>query len=61
MIIANDEDDMLSDLIDALVDAVNRESKKDMEKAYRDLEKVGVDKMTASLLAIERVLDKRSS
>lgn len=52
---------MLSDLIDALVDAVNRESKKDMEKAYRDLEKVGVDKMTASLLAIERVLDKRSS
>lgn len=42
---------MLADMIDDLVKA---ESMKDVEKAYRMLEKVGVDRKTATILAKER-------
>lgn len=41
---------MLSDMIAALITA---ETEKERETAYRNLEKVGVDRMTADLLARE--------
>ena len=41
---------MLMDLIMALVEAVDP---KDKEKAYRRLEKVGVDRKTADIMAAE--------
>lgn len=41
---------MLMDLIMALVEAVDQ---KDKEKAYRRLEKVGVDRKTADIMAAE--------
>ena len=41
---------MLSDMIAALITA---KTEKEIKKAYRNLEKVGVDKMTADLLVRE--------
>lgn len=41
---------MLMDLVMALVEAVDP---KDKEKAYRRLEKVGVDRKTADIMAAE--------
>ena len=41
---------MLMDLVMALVEAVDQ---KDKEKAYRKLEKVGVDRKTADIMAAE--------
>ena len=41
---------MLMDLVMALVEAVDP---KDKEKAYRRLEKVGVDRKTADIMASE--------
>ena len=41
---------MLMDLVMALVEAVDP---KDKEKAYRKLEKIGVDRRTADIMAAE--------
>lgn len=41
---------MLADLIKALA---NAGSKKEKEKAYRNLERVGMDRMTANMLVRE--------
>lgn len=41
---------MLDDLLKALAEARNEKEK---EKAYRNLERVGMDRMTAGMLAAE--------
>lgn len=50
---------MLTDLIDEVIRAEERGSKKDAEKAYRNLEKVGVDRLTARVIVKERASEIR--
>lgn len=49
---------MLSDLIDELIMAAKSRDKKRVERAYRNLEKVGVDRMTARIMANEVIKEK---
>lgn len=48
---------MLTDLLKDLLAALKSKDKKQIEKSYRTLEKVGMDRYTARTLIIELVKD----
>ena len=48
---------MLTELLQNLVDALKSKDKKQIEKSYRTLEKVGMDRMTARMLIVDLVKD----
>ena len=50
---------MLQDLIQELISALCANQKTDIEKAYRNLNKVGVDNSTARYLAKELMYQRR--
>ncbi len=46
---------MLTDLIDAVIEAAENGTDAELERAYRNLEKVGVDRITAGVMIRARV------